>query len=161
MPQERRYRRVRRQYTDDTTGEVRDLSHEEEIVSRRPPDKRENENFSLLFVNAIPDLLAMGLQGNDLRVFLTLVRDMEFDNPWRPYYTGLAESIGMNPVTFARSMTRLKAEGAVFEVPNREILLNPTIVWRGTKAVRWEWVIALRRENRLPQNTIPIEGDTP
>lgn len=161
MPQERRYRRVRRQYTDDTTGEVRDLSHEEEIISRRPPDKRENENFSLLFVNAIPDLLAMGLQGNDLRVFLALVRDMEFDKPWRPYYTGLAEAVNIRPQAISLSLRRLKEVGAVFEMPDREILLNPTIVWRGTKAVRWEWVIALRRENRLPQNTIPIEGDTP
>lgn len=159
MPTEQRYKRVSRMYTDPVSGEVRELSHEEPIVSRRPPDRRENADFALIFFNAIPDLLAMDLRGNDFELFLALVQRMTYDEPFRVSQREISDSTGMPYNSVRIAMGRLRKAGAIFDVAHKAIIMNPTLVWRGTKVGRWEWVLRLRRDGRLPERTIPLEID--
>jgi hypothetical protein len=83
------------------------------------------------------DLLAESdLRGDDLRVLLSLLGRLDFENLIQIEQTAIAERLTMQRSNVARSIKRLIATGCLLEGPkigrSRTYKLNPAYGWKGS-----------------------------
>jgi RIO-like serine/threonine protein kinase len=103
------------------------------------------------------------LQGQDFRVFLVLLANLEHENFILTPQARMAESIGMKPTHFSRSVSRLVEEGVIEKGPKigrmNSYKLNPEYGWKGS-AQNHQKALDERRKQRMKNSGITgvIEG---
>jgi hypothetical protein len=131
------------------------MSYLEEVVpKRRTSDKRQVNPFGMFYLDGAITLLQRDLRGQDLRVLWGLMEQMGFNEPFRPYMRRVAEVAGIDSSSVSRSVRRLKEEAVIFDQPDGQLLIDPTIAWRGDGLGRISTIHRLRHEG-IP---LPLPG---
>lgn len=78
----------------------------------------------------------IGLNNTDLRVYMALLSQLDFENLLVLNQSELASKLGLQRQNFNKSVQRLIKEGIILQGPkigvSRSFRLNPTYGWKGT-----------------------------
>jgi predicted transcriptional regulator len=153
-PSEDRYKEVTHQYEVRETGEVVTMTHQEPVKARRPRENREREAFGVVIFDGLAKLGAGGLTGYDFRVLLQLIRQMDFEAPFRPYLRAIADATGIAPTNVSKSMRHLRDRGLVIDVDDLKVYVDPTMFWVGSSQARIRAIHELRAQGF----SLPLPG---
>lgn len=102
-------------------------------VEKRPPRVRIGRNYVMLFFETAEKAATdPTLQGNDLRLFLKLLSQTQYENALKVNPKKLAEELGIARPHIYRSLTRLKTAGLIDRNEHNEWSFPLTNLWRGS-----------------------------
>jgi hypothetical protein len=136
---------IRARATDPETGQILDLEWKEPLKRRPGRHPRAIEPFAIVFPESLPRLARMRLTGTERQVLDCLIATMGFEGPFTASPTTIGDMLDLDRRNVASAMTRLRRLGVIIAMPNREILLDPLIVWRGSLRSRVEWLARLEK----------------
>lgn len=141
---------VIRELTNTETGEsLTFLEAKAGAKGQKPrlPESRSRDPFVLLFGT---ELLAATANRLHDRLFWYLVDQMKIDEPEQVYLTAeIAEKFGTHPDLITRALQRLEQERRIFRLRRFRLVVNPSIVWRGTPLGRERAIDVLRKAGKL------------
>lgn len=126
-------------------------------VEKRPPRVRIGRNYVMLFFETAEKAATdPTLQGNDLRLFLKLLSQTQYENGLTVNAKKLAEELGIARPHIYRSLTRLKAAGIIDQDENKQWSFPLTNLWRGSpEALAKARTAKLKAQSQRNRRTTP------
>lgn len=136
-------RTVRRDAIDPDTGQALRLEWEEPLKRRPPKTGKSAEPFGLMFPEGARRLATLRLGAEENWVLWYLIGIMAFEDSFKINVSQMGRDLGIRQPNASRALASLRRRGLVIDMPNRRILLDPNIVWRGSLLSRMEMLARL------------------